>query len=81
VTTQDVPTAPVLVNAVPVIEQLAVLPVELTAYVTAPAVEPPELISEYELAKPFVAEEVTVKAACVPKVIVIDADVAVETLK
>jgi hypothetical protein len=46
VTTQDVPTAPVLVRAVPVIEQLAVLPVELTAYVTAPAVEPPVLDSE-----------------------------------
>jgi hypothetical protein len=41
VMTHDVPTAPVVVRAVPEIEQVAVLPELATVYVTAPAVVPP----------------------------------------
>jgi hypothetical protein len=43
-------------------------------------VVPPELVSEYELMNPLVAAEVIVRVAWFPKVIVIVAEVVVETL-
>jgi hypothetical protein len=60
---QEVPTIPVVVRAVPVIEQLAVLPAESTAYVTAPAVEPPVEAKVYVFAKPLVDAELIESAA------------------
>jgi hypothetical protein len=80
VITHDVPTAPVAVSAAPTTEHEAVLPLSVTAYVIVPVVDPPEAVREYELTNPFVAADVIVKVACVPKVMVTDAELVVAAL-